>query len=52
MLFLSLLVAGVLDTAALPAVTGPYSVGRVTVEWTDRSRMEPLVADHGYRTLV
>jgi predicted dienelactone hydrolase len=52
MLFLSLLVAGALDTAALPAVTGPYSVGRVTVEWMDRSRMEPLTADHSYRTLV
>jgi len=52
MLLLSLLVAGTLDTGALPGVTGPYSVGRVTVEWTDRSRMEPLAADHGYRTLV
>jgi predicted dienelactone hydrolase len=52
MLFLSLLIAAVLDTAALPAVTGSYSVGRVTVEWTDRSRIEPLAADHGYRTLV
>jgi len=52
MLFLFLLVAGVLDTSALPAVTGLYGVGRVTIEWTDRSRMEPLAADHGYRTLV
>jgi predicted dienelactone hydrolase len=52
MLLLSLLVAGTLDTGALPAVTGPYSVGRVTVECTDRSRIEPLAEDHGYRTLV
>ena len=52
MLFLTLLALGVLDAAAVPAVTGPYSVGRVTVAWTDRSRIEPLRADHGYRTLV
>jgi platelet-activating factor acetylhydrolase isoform II len=51
-MLVSLLVAGALDTGALPAVTGSYSVGRVTVEWTDRSRMEPLDPDHGYRTLA
>jgi predicted dienelactone hydrolase len=51
-MLISLLVAGALETGALPAVTGSYSVGRVTVEWTDRSRMEPLDPDHGYRTLA
>ena len=38
--------------AALPPPTGRYPVGRVTVEWTDRSRIEPLSADHGFRTLM
>jgi predicted dienelactone hydrolase len=52
MLLLFLLAVGVLDAAGLPPVSGSYSVGRVTVEWTDRSRIEPLAADHGYRTLV
>ena len=51
-MLLGLLVVGALDVGALPAVTGSYSVGRVTVEWTDQSRMEPLDADHGYRTLA
>jgi Platelet-activating factor acetylhydrolase, isoform II len=38
--------------AMLPPPTGRYPVGRVTVEWTDRSRIEPLSADHGFRTLM
>src|SRR5205823_341872 len=37
---------------ALPAPTGPFAVGRVTVHWTDTSRFEPLAADHGYRELM
>jgi platelet-activating factor acetylhydrolase isoform II len=39
-------------SATLPAPTGPFAVGRVTVEWVDRSRIEPLSPDHGYRTLM
>jgi predicted dienelactone hydrolase len=39
-------------SAALPAPTGPLAVGRVTVEWVDRSRIEPLSPDHGYRALM
>lgn len=46
-----LLIATALEAGVLPAPTGPYRVGRVTVEWTDRSRMEPLAEDRGYRTL-
>src|SRR4029077_15902216 len=45
-------VLGALEAAALPPPTGPFAVGRVTVEWTDRSRPEPLDANHGYRTLA
>src|SRR5580765_1913588 len=51
-MFLCLLVAGALDMGALPAITGSYSVGRVTVEWTDRSRLVRLDTDHGYRALA
>jgi predicted dienelactone hydrolase len=39
-------------SATLPAPTGPLTVGRVTVEWIDRSRIEPLSPDRGYRTLM
>src|SRR5436309_2541861 len=38
--------------AALPAPTGPLFIGRVTVEWTDRSRIEPLSPDRSYRALM
>ena len=38
--------------AALPQPTGPYAVGRVTVEWRDRSRIEPLSDDRGGRRLI
>ena len=38
--------------AALPQPTGPYAVGRVTVEWTDLARMEPLSVGGGFRTLM
>jgi hypothetical protein len=38
--------------AALPAPTGPLPIGRVTVEWTDRSRIEPLSPDRSYRALM
>jgi hypothetical protein len=49
----TLLLYGALTTlAALPAPTGPYAIGRVTVEWVDRSRIEPLSADRGFRTLM
>jgi predicted dienelactone hydrolase len=39
-------------TAALPPPTGPFSVGRVTVEWVDRSRVEPLSDDRAGRRLM
>ena len=38
--------------AALPPPTGPFAVGRVTVEWVDRSRIEPLSDDRGGRGLM
>jgi predicted dienelactone hydrolase len=38
--------------AALPQPTGSLPVGRVTVEWVDRSRIEPLSADRSPRTLM
>lgn len=31
----------------LPAPTGPYPVGRTTVEWTDHSRVDPLAPRPG-----
>src|SRR5260370_42058984 len=37
---------------ALPPPTGPFGVGRVTVHWTDTSRVEPLAADRAYRELM
>src|SRR2546423_8441559 len=37
---------------ALPAPTGAFGVGRVTVHWTDRSRVEPLAADRRHRELM
>lgn len=36
----------------LPAPTGPFSVGRVTVYWKDESRIEPLSATHETRELM
>src|SRR5512138_2947742 len=38
--------------AALPPPTGPFPVGRITVEWVDRSRIEPLSDDRGGRRLM
>jgi hypothetical protein len=39
-------------SSPLPAPTGPLAVGRVTVEWVDRTRIEPLSPDHGYRAVI
>jgi len=39
-------------TAALPPATGQFPVGRVTVEWVDRSRVEPLSDDRAGRRLM
>jgi hypothetical protein len=39
-------------STSLPAPTGPLAVGRVTVEWVDRSRIEPLSPDHGNRAVM
>lgn len=37
---------------ALPAPTGPFSVGRVTVYWKDELRTEPLSTAHETRELM
>ena len=37
---------------ALPPPTGPLAVGRVTVHWTDASRIEPLSPNRGPRELM
>jgi hypothetical protein len=37
---------------SLPAPTGDFRVGRVTVHWIDTSRIEPLSQDHDYRDLM
>jgi predicted dienelactone hydrolase len=36
----------------LPAPSGEFKVGRITVEWTDRSRLEPLSPNHEPRALM
>ena len=36
----------------LPAPTGSFAVGRVTLHWTDRSRVEPLDPDRRARELM
>jgi hypothetical protein len=37
---------------ALPPATGPFAVGKVTVHWTDESRVEPLSPSHEPRELM
>src|SRR5215470_15217250 len=37
---------------ALPATTGPFAVGKITVHWTDESRVEPLSPNHEPRELM
>jgi hypothetical protein len=32
--------------ATLPAVTGPFAVGKITEHWIDESRIEPLSPTH------
>jgi hypothetical protein len=36
----------------LPAPRGPFPVGRETIHLVDRSRIEPLSADHGFREIM
>lgn len=36
----------------LPPVTGPFAVGKVTVHWTDESRVEPLSPNYEPRELM
>ena len=38
--------------AALPPTTGPFAVGKITVHWTDESRIEPLSPSHEPRELM
>ncbi len=38
--------------ASLPPATGPFAVGKVTVHWTDESRIEPLSPDHEPREVM
>jgi len=37
---------------ALPPPTGPFAVGKMTVHWTDESRVEPLSPNHEPRELM
>jgi predicted dienelactone hydrolase len=39
-------------STALPVPTGSFPVGRITVHWTDRSRIEPLAPDRAPRELI
>ena len=36
----------------LPPPTGPFAVGKTTVQWTDESRVEPLSPNHEPRELM
>jgi Platelet-activating factor acetylhydrolase, isoform II len=36
----------------LPRATGPFAVGKVTVHWTDESRVEPLSPNHEPREVM
>jgi hypothetical protein len=36
----------------LPSATGPFAVGKVTVHWTDESRIEPLSPNHEPREVM
>jgi hypothetical protein len=38
--------------AMLPSPTGSFAIGRVTLDWTDSSRVEPLAPDHRNRELM
>jgi len=38
--------------AALPAPAGAFAVGRITADWTDESRIEPLSENHEPRELM
>jgi predicted dienelactone hydrolase len=38
--------------ATLPAPTGSFAVGKITVHWTDESRIEPLSQNHEPRELM
>jgi predicted dienelactone hydrolase len=39
------------EPVPLPAPTGPFGIGRVTVYWTDSARIEPLATDGRHREL-
>src|SRR5690242_1859594 len=41
-----------LTPARLPSPTGSFAIGRVTLRWTDNSRVEPLAPDHRNRELM
>src|SRR5262249_40599859 len=38
--------------ASLPPPTGPFAVGKITVDWADESRIEPLSPNHEPRELM
>jgi len=52
MIALSVHVAGQSMPRALPKPTGKFSIGRVTLHWVDRSRIEPLAPDRQNRELM
>src|SRR5229473_8493738 len=37
---------------ALPSPTGPTSIGRISIHWIDRARLEQLSPNHDYRELM
>jgi hypothetical protein len=40
------------SSVTLPSPTGRFAIGRVTLHWTDSSRVEPLSAEHRNRELT
>lgn len=49
---LSGMTAAIAVFATLPLPTGQFPVGRISVEWTDASRIEPLAPDRSGRRLM
>ena len=45
-------IAGTPVPTALPPVTGPFAVGKITMHWVDESRIEPLSANHEPREVM
>lgn len=52
LIFLAVTLWATSDVPVLPRPTGPLSIGKVTLHWTDRSRAEPLDPAHSARELM